>query len=411
MHIQRVILNEHEDQSMKTKKESCTGFKFAGISSGIKKNGNKDLGIIVSESPCNAAGVFTTNKVQAAPVILAKERIRTGICQAVIVNSGNANCCTGEQGIHDAELMTRYAAEQIGISEETVLPASTGVIGQPLPIDKVAECVPHLVSSASPEGVQDFADAILTTDTIPKIIVRQERLNGKLFTVMGIAKGSGMIHPNMATLLGFICTDAGIGTQALSQSLCQSTQNSFNRITVDGDTSTNDTVLIMANGMSGVDLHDAEHLKLFQEILDDVMIQLARLLIQDAEGATKLVEIIVKGARSDQDARVIADTIAGSNLVKTALFGEDANWGRILAAAGRAGVVFEPEKADISFNDVLMVKGGVGCGMDAEKKASNVLRKREFCIELDLHLGAGHASVITCDLSLDYIRINADYRS
>ncbi|MBW1848022.1 MAG: bifunctional glutamate N-acetyltransferase/amino-acid acetyltransferase ArgJ [Deltaproteobacteria bacterium] len=392
-------------------KEYCMGFKAAGLPAGIKKNGDKDLGVIISESSANAAGVFTTNKVQAAPVVLDKERIKPGICQAVIVNSGNANCCTGEQGMRDAKAMAKGAAKEFGISEEMVLVASTGVIGESLPIEKIKDSMPDLVKSARPDGFQDFAEAILTTDTVPKIIVREGELGGEMFKVMGIAKGAGMIHPNMATLLGFICTDVQANSKVLSEALKQANQKSFNRITVDGDTSTNDTVLIMANGMSGVEINNAEGQNIFQDILDEVMVSLSRMLVKDAEGATKLVEITVKGAKSDTDARAIAETIAGSSLVKTALFGEDANWGRILAAAGRAGVALKPEKAEIYFNNVLMVKEGKGCGPEAEAQATRVLRESEFSIFLHLHLGNGDASVLTCDLSIDYVKINADYRS
>jgi glutamate N-acetyltransferase/amino-acid N-acetyltransferase len=389
----------------------CAGFKAAGLSSGIKKNGNKDLGIIISESPASAAGVFTLNRVQAAPVVLDKERIKAGACQAIIVNSGNANCCTGEQGLRDAKMMTKQVANELGVSEESVLVASTGVIGESLPIGKIESYVPDLVKSARADGFQDFAEAILTTDTVPKIIVREEKLGGKIFKVMGIAKGAGMIHPDMATLLGFICTDVMISPEKLGGALHLANRKSFNRITVDGDTSTNDTVLIMANGMSGAEVCNEEHQNIFQNILDDVMVNLSRLLVKDAEGATKLVEIMVKGAKTDTDAKTIADTIARSSLVKTALFGEDANWGRILAAAGRAGVPIEPELTDIYFNEVLMVKEGKGCGLEAEARASKVLRESEFSISVDLHLGDGESSVLTCDLSIDYVKINADYRS
>lgn len=391
--------------------EYCIGFKAAGVSAGIKKNGKKDLGIIISEVPANAAGVFTTNRVQAAPVLLDKERIKAGSCQAVIVNSGNANCCTGEQGMRDAKKMTASVATELGISEERVLVASTGVIGHPLPIEKIETIAPDLVNSAKPEGFKDFAEAILTTDTVPKIIIREGHLNGKPFKVMGIAKGAGMIHPNMATLLGFICTDVEGNPKVLSDVLNHANQKSFNRITIDGDTSTNDTVLIMANGMSGAVIDNTGHQNVFQDILDDVMVSLSRLLIKDAEGATKLVEIHVNGATCHEDARAIADTIAGSSLVKTALFGEDANWGRILAAAGRAGVPIKPEATDIYFNDVLMVQEGQTCGAEAEREATNVLKMPEFSISIHLNMGKGNASVLTCDLSIDYVKINADYRS
>lgn len=396
---------------MKTEKIECTGFKAAGVSARIKKNGKKDLGIIISESPANVAGVFTTNKVQAAPITICKQRIKTNKGQAVIVNSGNANCCTGEQGVRDARAITASVAKELDISEEMVFVASTGVIGQPLPVDRVKKSIPDLVSSATSDGFKDFAEAILTTDTVPKIIMREGDLNGHKYKVLGIAKGAGMIHPNMATLLGFICTDVEVSPKVLHRLLTSANKKSFNRITVDGDTSTNDMVLIMANGMSGAVIRNKQHQHYVQGIIDDVMMSLAKMLVKDAEGATKCVEIIVNGAKSDTDARIIADTIAGSSLVKTALFGEDANWGRVLAAAGRAGVPIDPEKADIFFDDVMMVKQGQTCGPEAEAEATTVLRKPEFSISVHLNIGKGSASVLTCDLSIDYIKINADYRS
>lgn len=396
---------------MKAQNEYPIGFKAAGVAAGIKKNGKKDLGVIISDLPAHAAGVFTRNRVQAAPVMLDRERIRFGLCRAVIVNSGNANCCTGEQGMEDALTMTRSVAEALTVSEEMVLAASTGVIGQPLPIDKIKQAVPTLVASAKPEGFPDFADAILTTDTVPKRIVRKGSIDGKDFTLLGIAKGAGMIHPDMATLLGFVCTDIKATPRCLKNALKQATQKSFNSITIDGDTSTNDTVLIMANGASEAIVRSRKQREIFQDMLDDVLVSLARLLITDAEGGTKLVEVIVKGAKTDKDARVVADVIAGSSLVKTALFGEDANWGRILAAAGRAGVPMEPGKVGLYFNDVRMVKNGMPLGPEAEAEATKVLRTPEFSISLDLNMGKGSASILTCDLSVDYVKINADYRS
>ena len=389
----------------------CRGFKAAGIACGLKKTKARDLGLIVSEVPANAAGVFTKNRVQAAPVLLDKERIQSGFCQAIIVNSGNANCCTGQQGIEDARTMARAAAEALGIAEDLVLTASTGVIGAPLPVEKIQAAAPKLVQNLSADGIHDVAQAIMTTDTVPKIVFRRGSSDGREFTVVALAKGAGMIRPDMATMLCFVCTDVLASSQFLQKSLIEACDRSFNRITIDGDTSTNDTVLLLANGMSEAGMQTPAHEAVFQEILDEVLLTLARMIVKDGEGATKLVEIMVRGAADDADARRVADAVAHSNLVKTALFGEDANWGRILAAAGRSGACMIPEKTDLYFNSVQMVKQGFGCGKEAEDRATAVLKTPEFAIVLDLNIGRGSASMLTCDFSIDYVKINADYRS
>ncbi len=389
----------------------CKGFQAAGVAAGLKKNGNKDLGLIVSQTPAVAAGVFTQNRVQAAPVMLDRERIRSGLCQAIVANSGNANCCTGEAGMQAAKETARLAASALGISEDLVLVASTGVIGLPLPVENVRNAMPSLVSSLKPDGFMTLAEAIMTTDTVPKVISRQGMLAGIPFTITGAAKGAGMIAPNMATLLCFVCTDIGATADQLHACLLESVQQSFNRITVDGDTSTNDTALILASGLSGAVIRNSEDQAVFQNILNDVLINLAKMLVKDGEGATKLVEIRVKGAAAESDARQIANTVANSNLVKTAIFGEDANWGRILAAAGRSGIAFDPDRTDICFNDVLIFSEGGGKGAAAEDAVTQVLKLPEFVITIDLHSGQSRSSVWTCDFSVDYVRINADYRS
>jgi glutamate N-acetyltransferase/amino-acid N-acetyltransferase len=391
--------------------KGCPGFQAAGVICGLKKNGQKDLGLIYSEAPANVAGVFTQNRIQAAPVQLDRQRITRGVCRALIVNSGNANCCTGEQGMRDAMQMASFAAAGVGVAEDEVLVSSTGVIGEPLPVEKIKIALPALVDALHGEGIHDFAEAIMTTDTTPKVISRCGELDGKVFTVTGVAKGAGMIRPDMATLLCFVMTDIQAAPVLLTEMLKDAVDLSLNRITVDGDTSTNDTVLLMANGLSGVEVINDAQRDVFQPVLDDVLISLAKWLIKDGEGATKLVEIVVTGAESDRDARRIADTVANSNLFKTALFGEDANWGRILAAAGRAGVAVDPEKMDVRFGPVLMVHDGMGCGKTAEAEATKILKQSEFDITVDLKLGKGHASVFTCDFSIDYVKINADYRS
>jgi glutamate N-acetyltransferase/amino-acid N-acetyltransferase len=392
-------------------KISCTGLKASGIPAGLKKNGLKDLALIYAEKPAEVAAVFTRNKVKAAPVLLSMERIQQGTCRAIIANSGNANCCTGNQGMQNAMEVTRSVASALGIAESEVLTASTGVIGEPLPIDKIKTAIPNLVQNLTPHGYQDFAEAIMTTDTLPKIVVQEDQLNGADYRIVGIAKGSGMIAPDMATMLCFICTDAYIPHQRLKLLLEASVDTSLNRMVIDGDTSTNDVTFIMASGFSGARVEDSKSMDAFQGQLDHVLKTLAKMLVKDGEGVTKCVDVHIKGASSDQHALAIAKTIATSPLVKTALFGEDANWGRLIAAAGRAHVPLEPEKIDIYFNDVQMVKNGVGCGATVEAQATEVLKKSEFAITMNLNLGSGTASVLTCDFSIDYVKINADYRS
>jgi len=389
----------------------CPGFEAAGIAAGLKKKNKKDLGLIFSKVPANVAGVFTRNRVKAAPVILDRERIKSGVCQAIIVNSGNANCCTGEQGIRDAEAMASLSASELGISEDLVLVASTGVIGEPLPIEKIKTAIPDLVGSLQTDGIPDFARSIMTTDTVPKMVFGQGVVEGKTFVVTGVAKGAGMIRPDMATMLCFVFTDANAASDVLKEALVPAIDRSFNRITIDGDTSTNDTVLMMANGLSGAVIENPSHKEIFQKVLDRIFLDLAKQVVRDGEGVTKLVEIIVRGAASDSDARKVADTVAHSPLVKTAFFGEDANWGRIIGAVGRAGVDVDPDRIDLYFDDVQMVKAGMGCGKAVEVEATKVLKKSEFTVAVHLNMGQGFGSMITCDFSVDYVRINADYRS
>jgi len=394
-----------------TEQITCPGFKAAGVAAEIKYEGRIDLGLLFSERPATVAGVFTNNRVKAAPVLLDMERIQSGVCQAVIANSGNANCCTGNQGYQDAVSMAKFAASALGVSEDSVLVASTGVIGAPLPINKIESAVPGLVESLRPDGFANLAEAIMTTDTIPKVISKTGQIDGKMFTVTATAKGAGMIRPDMATMLCFVATDIQASSTDLSNMLFNSVERSFNRITIDGDTSTNDTVLLLANGESGIEITNESRRRIFQEVLDDVLMQLARMLVQDGEGVTKLVDVVVTGADSLVDAKAVAFTIAHSNLVKTALFGEDANWGRIIGAAGRAGVPVDPDRIDIYFDDVKMVENGMGCGDSAEAEATKVLKQTELTIRIDLNMGEEEYSVITCDFSIDYVKINADYRS
>jgi glutamate N-acetyltransferase/amino-acid N-acetyltransferase len=308
-------------------------------------------------------------------------------------------------------MMAAVTADEFGIDESLVLVSSTGVIGEPLPLGKIIKALPALKRQARSDGVMDFARAIMTTDTVPKALSRRVATEAGVFTLTGIAKGAGMIRPDLATMLCYLITDVEASSAELKQLLTSACDRSFNRISIDGDTSTNDTVLIMANGRSGIDIGDQDHLKRFQTALNEVTMELAKWLVRDGEGVTKLVKILIRGAASDADAVRLADTVAHSNLVKTALFGEDANWGRIIAAAGRAGVAMDPDRVDIHFGGVKMVAGGIGCGPTAEARAAKVLQRDEVTITVDIHMGSGSAEMITCDFSLDYVRINAEYRT
>ena len=387
------------------------GFQFNGIATGIKKNGKKDLGVIYSQRPASAAALFTTNKVVAAPVILGRERIIPGICQAVVVNSGNANCFTGEQGYKDAVETARVAAEALNIPEDLVLVSSTGVIGAPLPMEKMHTGIPLVMSDMASDKADDFAEAILTTDLAKKMVRKTCTIKGKTFTVCGFAKGSGMIRPNMATMLAFVCTDVDISSTLLKTVLQKACGVSFNRISVDGDTSTNDMVIAMANGMSGAVLEDSDDALEFQRVMDETLLDLSKMIVRDGEGATKLARILVRGAASAHDAFLTAEAIAHSNLVKTALYGEDPNWGRITAAAGRSGAMVEPDKMDLFFGEVPLVMGGVWQGVGAEKEAAKGMKADELEILLDLNLGEHSDFFMFCDFSENYVKINADYRS
>jgi glutamate N-acetyltransferase/amino-acid N-acetyltransferase len=390
-----------------------SGFLFSGISAGIKKDGKKDLGLIFSEVPAQVAGLFTTNAVKAAPVLLGQERIKRGLCQAVLVNSGNANACTGSQGLRDAKKISALVAKQLGIDERIVLPSSTGVIGTPLPFKKVQMGIPKLVKGLSPEGFMNTVEAIMTTDTFPKVEVATCRIRGKQVKLCGMIKGAGMIRPDLATMLSFLVTNAHIEAPLLQYMLEKAAEASYNRITVDGETSTNDTVLLLANGKAGhpsLNRMDRES-EAFQSMLQKVCRNLAEKLIRDGEGATKLIEIIIQGARTKEDAKRAAYGIAHSPLVKTAFFGEDANWGRILCALGHSGAQIHPDRVDVFFDKTPVVKDGIGVGPRMEEKAGQVLKKKTFKVLIDLHQGKTHFSVLTTDLSIDYVKINASYRS
>ena len=398
-------------RTLDTKNFSVAGFKVWGIHCGIKKTEKKDLAIIYSDREAAVAGVFTTNRVKAASVLLDSARVKSGKGQVIIANSGCANACTGKRGMADARTTTEIAARELGVKPDAVYVASTGVIGEFLPMSKVESGIRTAAGLLSASGWEQAAEAIMTTDIYPKFSVVQEEIGGKTVTIAGIAKGSGMIHPNMATMLCFIVTDASIAAPMLKRALLSSTEQSFNNITVDGDMSTNDMILCMANGAAGnkKPAPGSKDLKKFQACLDTVTRSLARQVVRDGEGATKFIEIEVKGALSEADAEQAAFAVANSNLVKTAIYGNDANWGRIMAALGYSGAAMREEKVDIYFGRVKVAGQGLSSGRDAE--ASEVLKKKQIKMAIDLNLGKFSAKVLTCDLTEGYIRVNADYRT
>ncbi|MBU0673969.1 MAG: bifunctional glutamate N-acetyltransferase/amino-acid acetyltransferase ArgJ [Proteobacteria bacterium] len=389
------------------------GFQASAVKSGIRGKDRLDLGLIWCETSATAAGVFTTSLVKAAPVLLDQRRLQNGRARAILVNSGIANACTGEAGFAAAEETAGMAAKALGVPEDEVLVASTGVIGMALDSNCFAKGIPEAVATLRPDGFSDFSRAIMTTDTVPKQAVREVVINGVTVKMLGIAKGAGMIKPNMATMLAFVVTDVVATPDFLQQALVQAADCSFNRITVDGDTSTNDSVLLLASGMAGnvALIPDEEGAALFQSALDELLKDLALQIVRDGEGATKFITIRVSGARSETEARQAAGTVADSSLVKTAFFGEDANWGRIIAALGRSGAWFDPNRVDIGFDGIMMVKNGLGQGGAVEAQATAVLKQKEFSVNIDLKAGSSSAEYYTCDFSLDYVKINADYRS
>jgi glutamate N-acetyltransferase/amino-acid N-acetyltransferase len=387
------------------------GFLFASVEAAVKKPGRKDMALIWSEKPSVTAGMFTANKVKAAPVRLDMKLIKSGRGQAFLVNSGNANACTGKQGMKDAEEMGRVAAASRKIKPEMVYVCSTGVIGTPMPMDRIRPRIPELAAALGNMTFADVAAAIMTTDTFPKITSRRIKIGGRTITIAGICKGAGMIQPNMATMLGFIITDAAIDKSALSAALRKAVNRSFNRITIDGDMSTNDTVLIMANGTSGnrTIRSRTRDYETFAASLGELTYELSEMIARDGEGASKFVEVEVRNAKTEKEAEKGAFAIANSLLVKTAIYGNDANWGRLLCALGYSGISMKEEKTDVYLNGLLVAKNGLATGVDQEANAT--MKNKELKILLDLHAGKGSAKVLTCDLTEDYIRINAEYRT
>lgn len=386
---------------------SASGFLAGAVHAGIKSKDELDLSIVCSEVTCKAAGVFTTSQVKSAPIILSQRHISRRQAQAIVVNSGCANACTGEQGLIDALGMASLAAAKLGISPEKVLVASTGVIGVPLPMNRIRAGIPRIKLTRT--GGRDFQRAIMTTDTRPKEMAVLAHSEGGKFTIGGVAKGSGMIHPNMATMLCFVTTDALVSVDFLHAALHRAVDSSFNMITIDGDTSPSDCALLLANGLAGNELVDFDNGDAFQEALNGVFNHLAKSIARDGEGATKLIEVTLEGAEDGVWARQAARTIASSPLVKSAIHGNDPNWGRIVAALGRSGARVREDRLDVYLNDVCVMKQGCPVAFNKADMMSALSSRDDVLIRLCLHLGDGRATAWGCDLSEEYVTINSAY--
>lgn len=396
---------------------AAKGFLASGIHVGIRKNKEKkDLALVWSELPCAAAAVYTTNRVKGQPLLVTQEHLADGKAQAIIVNSGNANTCTGEEGIRAARRMAELVSLHLPVKAQDVVVASTGVIGQPLDVSVIEAGMKELVAGLSKAGSIDAREAIMTTDTMKKEIAVVVDIGGVAVTIGAMAKGSGMIHPNMATMLGFITTDCAISSDMLSMALKRAVGKSFNRVSVDGDTSTNDMVVVLANGMAGNPRIETEGdaYEEFADALEFVCIELAKMIARDGEGATRLITCTVSGAANEEQAESLAKGIITSSLVKTAMFGADANWGRILCAMGYTRSDFDPDRVDVSFESsrgyIEVCKAGAPLPF-SEEKAKRILNNQEVEILVDLHAGEAEATCWGCDLSYEYVRINGDYRT
>lgn len=398
---------------------AAKGFQAAGLSAGIKKGGKKDMAMVFSKLPCAAAGTFTTNIVKAAPVKWDQSVVSDGAnVHAVVINSGIANACTGEEGLRCCQETAKAAAGQLGIAKHEVLVASTGVIGKQLPLDIIKAGVEKLapVLSDSREAAVMAAEAIMTTDTVKKEAAVSVEIGGKTVTIGGMCKGSGMIHPNMCTMLAFVTTDAAISKEMLQKALSADVQDTYNMISVDGDTSTNDTVLLLANGMAGNEkiIEDGDAFRTFCAALHEVNCTLAKKMAGDGEGATALFETKIIGAQTKEQAKILAKSVVCSSLTKAAIYGHDANWGRILCAMGYSGAVFDPEKVDLYFESAAgrlkIIENGVAAAY-SEEQATRILSEKEVTAIADIKMGTHSASAWGCDLTYDYVKINADYRS
>lgn len=395
---------------------AATGFRAAGVHCGIRKNKlKKDLALICSDNLCNAAAVYTTNLVKGAPLTVTKNHIKNGKAQAVICNSGNANTCNAN-GIEIAEQMSDLVAKELNLDANDIVVASTGVIGQPLDISPIANGIPILAKDLSYNGSQDAAEAIMTTDTVDKQIAVEFTIGGKVCKMGGIAKGSGMIHPNMATMLVFITTDVAISSEMLSKALSGDIQNTFNMLSIDGDTSTNDMVTVLANGMAeNVEItSEGKDFDIFMKALNTVTVNLCRIIAGDGEGATKLLECKVSGADTLDNAKTVAKSVICSSLLKAAMFGADANWGRVLCAIGYSGAAVDVSKIDVTFisdkGEILVCKDGAGVDF-SEEKAKEILLEKEIIIDIKLNDGDFSSTAWGCDLTYDYVKINGDYRT
>lgn len=396
---------------------SPKGYTASGIHCGIKKSSlKKDLAIILSEVPATACGVYTKNKVKGAPLLVTKEHLSNKKAQAIIINSGNANTCTGTDGLEKAKKMASLCAKSLNIKSDDVIVASTGVIGVPLNIDAIKDGIPLAVEKLSTNGGHDAATAIITTDTCTKEISIDFEIDGTPVTLAAMAKGSGMIHPNMATMLSFITTDLKINPKLLKEALTESVNMSYNRISVDGDSSTNDMVVILANGLAKNKeiCEKNESYYTFLEALNTLNVHLAKEIAKDGEGATKLIQCTVNNAKTEKAAEILAKSVINSSLVKAAIFGSDANWGRVLCALGYADTDFDPDLVDVEFassvDSILVCKAGCPVLFD-ESKAKEILLQEEIQINIDLHAGDASVTAWGCDLTYDYVKINGDYRS
>lgn len=388
---------------------SPEGFLYSVAKAQIKYPDRYDLALIYSKKPSQIAGVFTTNQIKAAPVKICMKRIRSGWAQVLVLNSGNANACTGQKGIEDALKITNYLAEKLNINKQYIFPLSTGVIGMPLPVDRILKALDELIKNLGNAQPIQVAEAIMTTDTFPKITFRQIKTASPL-TILGICKGAGMISPNMATMLCTILTDAKISSDLMNEALTDAVAQSFNSITVDGDMSTNDTVLILANGESNIKIERKTALwKEFKSSLNDLCLELSQMIVRDGEGATKFVTVIVKGAKTTQDAKRVARAVANSLLVKTAFYGNDPNWGRIIAAVGYSGIPVKEEKTEIYINGICLFQKGLPTMKEEELKKS--LIQKEIEVLINLNSGKGQAKIFTTDLSEEYVKINSAYRT
>lgn len=388
------------------------GYRAAAVFCGIKASRKRDdLALLVADVPASAAGVFTRNRVKAAPVLLCREHLRGQQAQAIVINAGNANACTGVQGRKDAQATAELVAKSLGIATERVLVCSTGTIGIPLPMEKLAAGIPKVVAALQPGGGALAAQAILTTDTVPKQAAVKISIDGRTVVVGGMAKGSGMIAPDMATMMAFLTTDAAVAPAALQECLRRAVAESFNRISVDGDQSTNDTVLLLANGRAGNRPLDEHHPQwnLFCEAVDAVAHDLALKIVKDGEGATKFVTLTVRGAAHAEDARRAARAVGGSLLVKTSWFGGDPNWGRVMDALGYSGAEFEENQVEIRYDHCVAVRNGQAATATALQDLERVLRAKEFTLTIDLHQGTGEYTLYTCDCSIEYVKINSEY--